>query len=73
MKPKVYTLPGGYDEKHGYCAQLVELREYEDLQFEVSQMRKSHAALRQAVRRAANAKTIFARADLLAKRLGVVA
>jgi hypothetical protein len=66
-KPKVYVLPGAFDVKHGYCAKVVALDDFEDLKFENDQQRCELVALRAAVKKLPNADTVFADAAKLSK------
>lgn len=71
-KPKVYVLPGAFDDRHGYCAKLIDLSDYEDLEFVRDQEHIAHVALRTVVKKQTNASEIIAQAHDLAVKLGFV-
>jgi len=71
-KPKIHVLPGSFDSKHGYCAKLVSLDDYEDLQFALEQERIAHVALRTTVKKRSDASAIIGAAHDLAVKLGAV-
>lgn len=71
-KPKVYVLPGAFDAKHGYCAKVVCVDDYEDIEFALSQERAAHIALRTIVKKLPNASAIIGDAHALAVKLGWV-
>lgn len=73
-KPKrtIIRLPAAFVEGRGYCAELVTLSDYENLEFFHEQYRCEHAALVTEVRRLPNAKEIFAKAHETAILLGLI-
>lgn len=44
----VITIPGGFDPEHGYCAQVVLLRDYEKIEDQRDQLRETLALWQQA-------------------------
>ncbi len=48
MSIDIITIPGGHNDEHGYCAQLIQLSDYRDLEYRRDQLREILVAWQEA-------------------------